>query len=233
MVFWQSARSRTQYRPRATPPPPGSADNSRLEIVADTREKDGYTFAYQPVSLVRHALACGDYAVTVNGRIITAVERKPLSDLAASVTDHSLDYAMAHLAALPHAAVVDDHYRLLFDLEHIRDTSLADRIALLQVRYPAMPIVFPGSRGLAEEWTFRFLAAARRWTLDERAAAQRSPEHRPEIRARTPTAHSNPPLGPRDLRWQGRLKHDNFHGRLSRRHFRRHPSTTPRSEPLS
>jgi hypothetical protein len=33
-------------------------------------------------------------------------------------------------------------------------------VAQLQVRYPAVPIVFADSRKLAEDWTHRFLAAA-------------------------------------------------------------------------
>ena len=37
---------------------------------------------------------------------------------------------------------------------------LADVLARLQVRYPEVPIVFADSRRFAEEWTYRFLAAA-------------------------------------------------------------------------
>ena len=33
-------------------------------------------------------------------------------------------------------------------------------MARLQVRYPAIPIVFADSRKLAEEYTYRYLAAA-------------------------------------------------------------------------
>ncbi|MGI9097608.1 MAG: ERCC4 domain-containing protein, partial [Solirubrobacteraceae bacterium] len=33
-------------------------------------------------------------------------------------------------------------------------------VARHQVRYPAVPIVFADSRKLAEEWTYRYLAAA-------------------------------------------------------------------------
>jgi hypothetical protein len=33
-------------------------------------------------------------------------------------------------------------------------------VARLQVRYPAVPIVFADSRKLAEEYTYRYLAAA-------------------------------------------------------------------------
>ena len=33
-------------------------------------------------------------------------------------------------------------------------------LARLQVRYPEVPVVFADSRRFAEEWTYRFLAAA-------------------------------------------------------------------------
>ncbi|WP_276319851.1 hypothetical protein [Egibacter rhizosphaerae] len=37
---------------------------------------------------------------------------------------------------------------------------MLDLLARLQVRYPTVPIVFADSRKMAEEWTYRFLAAA-------------------------------------------------------------------------
>lgn len=37
---------------------------------------------------------------------------------------------------------------------------LADLLARLQVRYPEVPVIFADSRRSAEEWTYRFLAAA-------------------------------------------------------------------------
>ena len=37
---------------------------------------------------------------------------------------------------------------------------MADLVAAVQVRYPGVPVVFCDSRKLAEEWAYRFLAAA-------------------------------------------------------------------------
>lgn len=37
---------------------------------------------------------------------------------------------------------------------------VADLLARVAVRYPTVPVVFAGSRTLAEEWTYRYLAAA-------------------------------------------------------------------------
>jgi hypothetical protein len=39
------------------------------------------------------------------------------------------------------------------------------------VRWPAVPIVFAETRQLAEEWTYRYLAAAHAWVLDDLAVA--------------------------------------------------------------
>jgi hypothetical protein len=38
---------------------------------------------------------------------------------------------------------------------------VADAIAECQIRFPTVPIVFCDTRKLAQEWTYRFLAAAR------------------------------------------------------------------------
>jgi hypothetical protein len=192
-VFWQSARSRDQYRVRPALPAASAAGIARMEVFVDDREKDAYTFAYHPVSPVRHRLACGDYAVATDGRVTAAVERKSLPDLTNSMSDRRLEYAMADLAHLPRAAVVvEDRYEQLYNIEHLRESQMAQWVARLQVRHPNVPIVFPGTRGLAEEWTFRFLAAARQWALDEEAAGQRmDPTHGwTQARKLPPSVHS-------------------------------------------
>jgi ERCC4 domain len=174
MIFWQSLRARGRYPERSVLPAGVAAGLTSLEIIADTREKDGYDFAYQPVCLVRHKLACGDYGVAHEGRLVAAVERKSLPDLVGSLADHRLEYALAELAALPRAAVViEDDYSQLFALEHLREARIADRLARLQVRYPSVPFLFLATRGLAQEWIYRFLAAARQWVVDEPYAAAR------------------------------------------------------------
>ncbi len=40
---------------------------------------------------------------------------------------------------------------------------VADGIAECQAHWPTVPIVLCETRGLAEEWTYRHLAAARAW----------------------------------------------------------------------
>ncbi len=46
---------------------------------------------------------------------------------------------------------------------------MADGLAELQVRWLEVSIVFCETRKLAEEWTYRYLAAAYTWARDEPA----------------------------------------------------------------
>lgn len=75
------------------------------------------------------------------------------------MTSGRLRFALGELATLPRAAVVVE----------------------LQVRYPTIPIVFCETRKLAEEWTYRYLAAAHTWAESETAAL-----HRIGLPAQTP-----------------------------------------------
>jgi len=173
-VFWQSPRTRKQARPNVTTPTARAAGIAELEITVDSHEQYAYRFAGQQVTTVQRALPCGDYGVVAGGRLIASVERKSLVDLVASLTGGKLRYAIAGLAALPRAAVVvEDRYSQVFKLERVRPALVADGLAELQIRWPNVPIVFCETRRLAEEWTYRFLAAARAWADTETASIER------------------------------------------------------------
>jgi uncharacterized protein YegP (UPF0339 family) len=47
------------------------------------------------VTTVKRALACGDYGVTVDGRLVAVVERRSLADLVSSLINGKLRYASA------------------------------------------------------------------------------------------------------------------------------------------
>jgi hypothetical protein len=171
VVFWQSPRTRKQSRPNVRVPTARASGLPELEIVVDAHERYPFRFLEQQVTVVRRGLPCGDYAVGRRGRTVAAVERKSLPDLVSSLTSGKLRYAMAELAALPRAAVVvEERYARVFDLERVRPAVVADGLAELQVRFPSVPIVFSDSRRLAEEWTYRYLAAAFAWAEAEEAA---------------------------------------------------------------
>jgi hypothetical protein len=69
--------------------------------------------------------------------------------------------------------VVEDRYSEIFKLDRVRPALVADGIAECQVRWPTIPIVFCDTRPLAEEWTYRYLAAAHAWAAAEPAAIAR------------------------------------------------------------
>ncbi|MGQ0624789.1 MAG: ERCC4 domain-containing protein [Sporichthyaceae bacterium] len=191
MVFWQSPRTRKQARPNVATPTARAAGVTRLQIIVDAHEQYAYRFPTQQVELVKRALPCGDYGVLIDDRLIAAVERKSLADLVSSLTNGRLRFALGELAALPRAAVVvEDRYSQVFALERIRPAVVADALAELQVRYPEVPIVFGENRKLAEEWTYRYLAAALTWVGAEDATQgrvlappARTPTRSAEIRA--------------------------------------------------
>jgi hypothetical protein len=127
-------------------------------------------------------LPSGDYAVAVDGRVVAAVERKSLPDLIGSLTNGSLRYAIADLAAIPRAAVVvEERYSHIFSQSHVRPALVADGLAEVQVRWPMVPIVYAENRPLAEEWTYRYLAAAHAWALTEEEAPARTGDPTTEL----------------------------------------------------
>jgi ERCC4-type nuclease len=111
---------------------------------------------------VRAAVDAGDYAIHApDGRLLAALERKSLDNLASTLSDGTLAFQLQRLAELPLAAiVVEARYRALFKLEHVNGNWLADQLTRLQVRYPGIPIVFADTRRHAEDWTHRFLTTA-------------------------------------------------------------------------
>jgi hypothetical protein len=190
MVFWQSPRTRKQARPGVrTPTARAAGADGELEIVVDSHERYPYRFAGQQVRTVTRALPVGDYGVVVGDRLVAAVERKSLSDLLGSLLDSTLRHATAELATLPRAAVVvEDRYSQVFAQERVRPAKIADSLAELQVRHPGVPLVFAETRPLAEEWTYRFLAAASAWARDETVMAERIPDAPSELGAAAPAA---------------------------------------------
>lgn len=160
-IFWQ-----TQKTARAANPggrvPRRRALSEPVTITVDTRERYPYRFTHQNAGTVRATVAAGDYAIhSSDGRLLAAVERKSLDNLAATLSDGTLAFQLQRLAELPLAAVVvEARYSALFKLEHVNGNWLADQLTRLQVRYPGTPIVFADTRRHAEDWTHRFLTTA-------------------------------------------------------------------------
>lgn len=167
-IFWQTARTAARSRPAVRVPGRRASWLDDFKITIDTRERYPYRFSGKKATTQRGALPVGDYGVTLEEQLIALVERKTLADLAKGLSDGSLAFQMAELTAYPRAAVVvEDRYSAVFKHEHISGGTLADLLARIQVRYPAVPIVFCDTRPLAEEWTFRFLGASLAQVVDQ------------------------------------------------------------------
>jgi ERCC4-type nuclease len=181
-VFWQSPRTRKQARPQVSLPTARAAGISELEIAVDAHERYAYRFAGQQVRTTTRGLPCGDYGIILDGDLVAAVERKSMPDLISSLISGRLRYALGELAALPRAAlVVEDRYSQIYKQDRVRPALVADGIAECQIRWPNVPIVFCDTRSLAEEWTYRYLAAALTWASTESAALERiSPQPSPK-----------------------------------------------------
>ncbi|HUG86539.1 MAG TPA: histone-like nucleoid-structuring protein Lsr2, partial [Euzebya sp.] len=171
MIFWQTASVAKQARPNVGLPT-ARASGQVLQILVDSHERYAWRFADQQATVQKRALPAGDYGVEVDGRLVGAVERKSLSDLASSLTSGKLRHQAAELASLPRAAiVVEDRYSRIFALTFVRPVVVAEALAELQVRVPTVPVVFAETRKLAQEWTYRFLGAALAHASEEEGGA--------------------------------------------------------------
>jgi hypothetical protein len=174
MIFWQTARTARRARPGQRAPVRRATRPGTLIIDVDSRERYGYRFAGRDVECRRSALRCGDYAVRDGDRVIAAVERKTLEDYVGSLLDGAMPFAMAELSSLPKACVViEARYSQVLAWPRVQPGWLAELTSQLYVRYPGVPIAFCDSRKLAEDFTYRFLAAA---TADLGAVAS-PPDH--------------------------------------------------------
>ncbi len=161
-VFWQTSRTTKQARPRVAVSTARAQGLRDLEILVDSGERYAWRFSEQQATARRQGLPAGDYAVTDDdGRILAAVERKSGQDLVTSMTTGKLKYQLTELSSLPRAAVVVEvAYGKVLDHPQVRTSVIADGLAEAQALFPSVPIVFIETRKLAQEWTYRFLAAS-------------------------------------------------------------------------
>ncbi len=75
--------------------------------------------------------------------------------------------------------VVEAPYGALVTDQHTQPGWLLELVARLQIRYPAVPLALADSRKLAEEYTYRYLAAA---------LVHHAPDHAPPDDASKPAA---------------------------------------------
>ena len=176
-IFWRSEASMRRARPGIRVP---LARNfgERLTIVIDSRERYPWRFAARPVTTERRRLPVGDYALVVADEVIATVERKTPQDLASAATGGQLGLTLAELGQTRHGALVVEGRLsdVIKEADRVRPGWLLNVIAALQVEHPRVAWMFAETRQLAEEWAYRWLAAAARADapramplLDERA----------------------------------------------------------------
>jgi hypothetical protein len=161
MILWQSPRTTVKARPGVRVPTRRASGRAELVIAVDSRERYPWRFSRQQARTQRRALTVGDYGVFYDDDLVGIVERKTLADLVSSLVEGSLTYLLAELSACMRAAlVVEDRFSAVFKLEHVQPGWALELLTAVQVRYQNVPIVFCETRALAEEWTYRWLAAA-------------------------------------------------------------------------
>jgi len=186
-IFWQTARTAKQARPSVRLPTARAFGLDELEVLVDSHERYPYTFSGQQVTTTRRALPAGDHGIADDDRLLASVERKTLADLVSTLTSGRLKYLLGELAALPRAAVVvEDRWSAVFKLTRVRPSVVAEGLAECQVSWPQVPIVFCETRPLAQEWTYRFLGAART-ALEAEPAARLRVDAQPRLAGTSPS----------------------------------------------
>lgn len=168
-VFWQTTSVVTSVAPRQRVPTARERGVEHLHVLVDTREQSPWSFDDFRVDTERRKLDAGDYAVAHDGALVAAIERKKTSDFAKGLMRGRMPAQLAALAELPRAAVVvqSSYANVLNSRRRIARKRMADLVASVQAAYPQIPLVFAGSRGSAEEYSFHWLAACLSHHLDE------------------------------------------------------------------
>jgi hypothetical protein len=162
LIFWRTQKTMTAARPGLKVMPARGLD-APLTIAVDQRERYAWKFPQQRAHLVRRTLPVGDYGVFDGDRLVAAIERKSPANLAGDAVGGQLGFLLADLERLPHGCLVVEG-RLSEVLkapgDHVKPGWLMSVLAALQVAHPRVPWVFAETRALAEDYGYRWLAAA-------------------------------------------------------------------------
>lgn len=162
VIFWRSAASMHAARPGIRVPSARGLEGP-LEIAVDARECYSWRFPGKGATLIRRDLPVGDYAVVRDGLVVAAVERKTVGDLATAAIAGKLGLALAELERLPHAALaVEGRWSDLVKLAQragSRPGWLLGVAVALQVAHPRITWTFAETPKVAQDWSYRWLAA--------------------------------------------------------------------------
>jgi hypothetical protein len=149
------SRSRVELLPSAAP--------AQLSIAIDSGER--YPWRFPGATVLRRRLAVGDYALLQAEGEVAVVERKSFDNLLADIgAVQALHHQLEDISRLPAVAVViEAEYGDFLDDRRLKGrwpaTHVARVLAELAALHPRLPIVFAGSRKLANAWCARFFAA--------------------------------------------------------------------------
>ena len=112
----------------------------------------------------RRSLPAGDYALLRDGEPIAVAERKTFADVIADFgAPLVLHERLGALEAQPRPAlVIETQYADFLDPERTRPWPAAHAarvLAELAALHPKLPVVYAGSRKLANHWAVRWFAA--------------------------------------------------------------------------
>jgi len=160
LIFWRSASSMKGARPGIRVPQ-ARALRSRLTVAVDTNERYAWRFADHHVRLVERELPAGDYGLFHDSDLIAAIERKKIDDLATASVSGRLTFTLQELAVLPYSAViVQGRLSDLMEHESVRSGWLLNLVAALQIQFHRVTWMFAETRSIAEDYAYRWLAAA-------------------------------------------------------------------------
>ena len=163
LVFWRSESTMRRARPGIRVPL-ARAFGERLSIAVDVGERYPWRFAGRGATTDRRRLPVGDYALLRDEEIVAVVERKTPADFGRAAVGGQLGLVLAELGQVGHGALVVEGRLsdVLKAADRVKPGWLLNVIAALQVEHPRVSWMFAETRQLAEEWAYRWLAAAAR-----------------------------------------------------------------------
>ena len=163
LVFWRSESTMRRARPGIRVPL-ARAFGERLSIAVDVGERYPWRFAGRDATTDRRRLPVGDYALLRDDEVVAVIERKTPADFATAAVGGQLGLVLAELGQVGHGALVVEGRLsdVLKAADRVKPGWLLNVIAALQVEHPRVSWMFAETRQLAEEWAYRWLAAAAR-----------------------------------------------------------------------
>ena len=163
LVFWRSDATMRKARPGIRVPL-ARAFGERIAIAVDVGERYPWRFSGRGATTERRRLPVGDYALLRDDEIVAVVERKTPADFASAAVGGQLGLALAELGQVRHAALVIEGRLsdVLKSADRVKPGWLLNVVAALQAEHAGVSWMFAETRQLAEEWAYRWLAAAAR-----------------------------------------------------------------------